>query len=123
VLIGEERHVVSRHPFEKSPDHRRPDPLMAMSGSRPDIHQPGVANTIREQPGGRDDLRPAADEGGGEAVLKRSPQLLWRAPVVETVSRQGCGERLPIDALEVVADQDCRLQLRPPGRSASSGSD
>ena len=114
--------MVAGDAVQEPPDDRRPDPLAAMSGSRPDVDQPGVADPVGKQPRGRDDLSTAPDDCCGVAVLERPAQLLRRAPVVEAVSRQGVVERLPVDAREVVADDDRPRQLRPPGRWVSSGS-
>lgn len=121
-LRREERDVVAGNSLEQPPHDRRPDALAAMGRCSPDIHQPGVGDTIRKQAGGRDDLGAGSDDGRRVAVLERPAQLVGRAAVVEAVGGQRVAERLPVDTLQVISDDDCRRQVKPPGRWASSGS-
>ena len=122
AILGEERHMMAGDAFEQPPHDRRAKASAAMRRGRPHVDQPRVADPVRKYPGGCNDLRTIPDDGGGVTVLERPPQLLRGAAVVEPVGGERIVERLPVDALEVVAYGDRRRQLRPPGRSVASGS-
>ena len=57
----------------------------AIGGLGPDIHDVGVADSVREDAGGADQATAGIGQAGGKAIAEGCPQLLWRAAVIEVI--------------------------------------